>query len=78
MDRGKNGLREQGCSEVFIVIEAITSRGYQIELQPEGVTLYHIKTGIMGTFKSTFEAWLFTEGWKAGEYERIDEPRRIQ
>lgn len=49
------------------MIDAITSRGYCVEIDPNGVTICHKTTGDMAMFSTIFEAWKYTEGWSEDE-----------
>ena len=45
------------------MINAITSYGYQVEISPGCVTIWHRKSGDLQQFETVFEAWKYTEGW---------------
>jgi len=46
------------------MIEFITSKGYQVEISPGCITIWHKKSGDLQQFETVIRAWLYCEGWQ--------------
>jgi hypothetical protein len=49
------------------MIDAITSKGYCLDITPTSYTVWHRVAGDMAMFGTLFEAWKYAEGWGQNE-----------